>query len=93
MATKKNPFSPTTEKDGSVSFYVRVMHSTPDTVQYKPYSTTIEPYNLTVLIRVVVPAEHVILVDQDTVILTPIGWFSVTKQIATGSIVAYQNKV
>ena len=90
MAAKKapkNPYAPRLEKDGSVTLFLQVTHCSPDAVQYKPYQTTMVPVGM-IYVAANVPAKEVIGIENETVHLTPQGWYLAAKQIAVGSIQA-----
>lgn len=78
---------PERNKDGDVIFYLQMVTTAPDGTQYKPYSSTfMSP--LAIYVRVTVKAEYVLAFSPKQLILSPRGWFTVAKQMATASVAA-----
>lgn len=86
-AKKLAALKPERNKDGGVTFYLQVLQAAPDGVQYKPYATQFVPTS-PVYVRVTVGAEYVLDFGPDKLILSPRGWFTVAKQMATASAAA-----
>lgn len=88
-AKKKTPLTlaPVTNKDGSVTVYFQVTSCTPDSVQYKPYSTLFAPVS-PMFVPVTVRPEHVLVQTETYVVLSPQGWFMVARTLATAAVLA-----
>lgn len=84
----RNPLEMIVERDGSVTVALQVTHCSPDAVQYKPYSTTFAPVS-PMYVRVTIPAAHVLWTDDKSVLLTPEGWYSIAKKIATDAMLVH----
>lgn len=87
MAKTKSPFAPTVAK-GVVTFYLQVTGTTADGVQYKPYMTQFVPPTPIYVMVTVDEAEVVLWLPNDELVLTPKGWYTVAKQLATASTLA-----
>lgn len=88
MPTKKaSPFAPSVVK-GVVTFYLEITGTTADGVQYKPYMTHFVPASKLYVKVTVDEAEVVTWLPDGTLILTPKGWYTVAKQLATASTLA-----
>lgn len=77
--------APKFNKDGSVTLYLLVVGCTPDGVQYKPYSTYFQPTS-PVYVPVDVPKAYIL--SNDPLVVSPEGWFTVARKMATASVIA-----
>lgn len=77
--------APIKNKDGSVTLYLLVAGCTPEGVQYKPYSTH---FTVTSPVYVPVNVGKQFIVSYDPLIVSPEGWFTVAKRMATASVIA-----
>ena len=79
------PPQPVQNKDNSWTIYLAVKSCSPEGTQYKPYLTVFET-TAPVYVAVKVQPEHIL--STNPLILSPQGWFAVSKKIATGSVLA-----
>ena len=79
------PPQPLQNKDGSWTVYLAVKNCSAEGTQYKPYLTNFEP-TAPIYVAVKVRAEHIL--STNPLILTPQGWFTAAKLVATGSVIA-----
>lgn len=77
--------APVINKDRSVILYMEVVGCSPDGVQYKPYQTSMVP---TVKVYVPVTIKAAYVLSTDPLIITPQGWYTAAKSLATASALA-----
>lgn len=77
--------APIINKDGSVVLYLEVVGCSPDGVQYKPYQTSLVP---TVKVYLPVTIKAAFVLSTNPLILTPQGWYTAAKSLATASVLA-----